>query len=693
MEELRKIKKLYGEKMSHFCRENFATILEHEGVLLDILTKNFHPSRELYEDLMTLSSMDEYKNILTEFKSYIFTKYNRFETSISTTKTPKELLEEAGYILYECKTNEDVQKFKKYYAPGEELCTFNRDRTERCHVFFAVKKNAEELKRSDFNNPRRQDEYGTSVISIQFTKDDSCILSIKNRYNHTVDSCDATFSNDLDNIIEGLTDSFEKEYGLVQKFRQGKFEMPNYVKASDGKFYKYHEEINNVYYCEDNVIVDNFKVKKFDKSRYILMGYFILDLVLKEIKLYDEFILDSFPETTNDITRIEIQKEDKNKIIKLYHNDNTYTFITLKESGRISKLESNHYNVIESGYLSKLSGIDEVLLYNTEIIESHFLFQAKYISELICPDVVEICDNILLNAKKLKNISFPKLKKIGLNFFKLNEYSESINLPEVEVIGDSFFAENHSMDNIILPKVKVIGDYFLYSNDEVKVIDFPELLIAGDCFFQYGYGIESINMPKLQKLGDYCLECTKVPKIELNSLEIVGDRFLANNEELKEFSFASLKEVGDRFLSENKNVENVDLPSAISIGESFMTNNTIVNTLNMPYVVSIGEYFLVRNQELATVNLPMVMIIRSNFLKRNSNIKYISIPMVKEVESGFLETAEVMYEVHIPEDLSNDRLKPLQDWLQERQMTYDENGYYRSMTSKEYHKEHYKKGR
>ena len=39
------------------------------------------------------------------------------------------------------------------------------------------------------------------MISIQFTKDDAHTLSIKNRYNHSVNDPDATFSNNLDNII------------------------------------------------------------------------------------------------------------------------------------------------------------------------------------------------------------------------------------------------------------------------------------------------------------------------------------------------------------------------------------------------------------------------------------------------------------------------------------------------------------
>lgn len=37
VEELKQIKKIYGEEMMHLCRSLFPTILEHEGVLLHIL--------------------------------------------------------------------------------------------------------------------------------------------------------------------------------------------------------------------------------------------------------------------------------------------------------------------------------------------------------------------------------------------------------------------------------------------------------------------------------------------------------------------------------------------------------------------------------------------------------------------------------------------------------------------------------
>ena len=128
-------------------------------------------------------------------------------------------MRQAGYTLYECKSEEDIQKFRKYYTDKEMLCTFTSgNRLRNNYVYFAVKDGADKLKRSDFQNPERQDAYGTSVLSIQFTRDASHTLSIKNRYNHTVDNPDATFSNNLDNIIPGLTNSFAKFYGMRQLY-------------------------------------------------------------------------------------------------------------------------------------------------------------------------------------------------------------------------------------------------------------------------------------------------------------------------------------------------------------------------------------------------------------------------------------------------------------------------------------------
>ena len=65
---------------------------------------------------------------------------------IKTEKTPKELLDEVGYDLYECTTEEEIQSFKKYYEPEEQLCTFHGGRLLNHRVFFAIKKNVDYIR-------------------------------------------------------------------------------------------------------------------------------------------------------------------------------------------------------------------------------------------------------------------------------------------------------------------------------------------------------------------------------------------------------------------------------------------------------------------------------------------------------------------------------------------------------------------
>ena len=421
--DLKKIKEKYGEKMMHLCRDLFPTLLEKEGLLTYLMESHFYFSKNLYDDIIDNQMVDEFKN-------YIYSLSDLKLKKIVTNKSPKELLKEAGYDLYECKTEEEIQSFKKYYKPGEELCTFNGRRLERCHVFFAVKENANEIKREDFKSPERQDDYGVSVISIQFTKGDVNTVSIKNRYNHTVDNPDATFFNNLDNIILGLTNGFENVYGFNINENSINFEIPGYVKASDGKYYKYNYEINNIYYCPNNIIIDNFEViKKYEeKEKYIILDYFILDLKNKIISLYDQYIDDSFICGLNNINNIEIIKSKDNK--KIFINGKTIEIV--------------------------LDKINRIISYSN-------------------PNITEISYDFLSQNIVLESINIPNVKKIGFYFLFSNECLMDVNLPNVEKIGHSFLFYNNFLMSLNLPKLKSIECGFLYNNKSLVSINIPKI--------------------------------------------------------------------------------------------------------------------------------------------------------------------------------------------------------------------------
>ena len=497
--DLKIIKKKYGEEMMHLCRDLFPTLLEKEGLLPSLLLHSFHESHSLAQDI--ISEQLEY-----EFKSYIYQQVdvNDVENNKITKidKTPEELLTDAGYQLYECHTEEDIQMFKKYYAPGEELCTFQGDRLHRCHVFFVVKDNVDEIKREDFIKPSREDAYGTSVMSIQFTKDFSHTLSIKNRYNHRVNNPDSTFANNLDNIIPGLTDSFDKYYGMHQQFTCDNFELPGYVKANDGKYYKYNCEIGNVYYCEDNVIIDNFEVKEYPKEKYLVFDYFILDLQSKMASLYDLDIVDSFPDILDEIEKINIEKDgDKKTVVIKQRGQEDAVLLGLDRSNNLVSFRNNHVENIPNDFLSYNERLKVLEMENAVIIGDNVLCSNWDLETLELSNATIIGNSFLNENRSLCHIELPKVTNIGQGFLEYNQLISSCQFPSLEVIGNYFMRCNKKLNQIELPKATMIGNFFLEYNENINRVYLPEVKEIGISFLKCNKKLSSIELPKGISIG------------------------------------------------------------------------------------------------------------------------------------------------------------------------------------------------
>ncbi len=500
--ELKKIKKLYGEAMMHFCRDNFALILDIPDLLLNILTSNFHPTHELYKDL-------EENDLLLEFKEYIFViNGKKKEKILKNGQSPEELMAKAGYDLSECLTEEDIQSFRKYYAKNEELCTFWTHRLRTNRVFFAVKKNVDEIKREDFPNPKRQDKYGTSVISIQFTKDGTNTLSIKNRYNHTVFNPDATFSNNLDNIIPGLTDSFEEYYGLKQQFTTKGFEIPGYILANDGKYYKYNYEMDNIYYCPDNIIINNFNVNKYAKEKYLVLDCFVLDLVNKEIFYYTNMgkSKSAFIDSIGIIKNIEIRNEEEEKKVLITPLKGEIIEIGLDKLNRLISFKNNNVKEVLSSFLS----------YN------------ECLRKIEMNKVEHICYGFLYENKALKELFLPKVKSIDNSFLKKNQILETLSMPNLEQTENDFLFSNLKLKNVNLPKLKTVGSRFLFFNNALERLSLPSLEWVGWYFLEYNNVLKYLNLPKLQ---------------------VAPEDFLSNNNNLEEAYFSNLEDTHAKFLA------------------------------------------------------------------------------------------------------------------------------------------------
>lgn len=545
------IKKHYGEKMMHLCRELFPVVLEREGELPKILDEHFARNRNLASDIIN-------ENAVANFKDFVYSFFDVENENKENTidKSAIELLDDAGYILYpECESEEDIQSFKKYWAKGEELCTFNGNRLKNCRVWFAIKNNIDEIKREDFSSPSRQDEYGTSAISIQFSKSKQQYLSIKNRYNHTVNNPDNTFNNNLDNIIPGLTEAFERDYGVRDKFASNRdFEMENYLLASDGKYYHYNYEINNIYYCTGGVVIDNDEVKKLPEHQ-MLIDYFVVDFKEKTINNYLEYINDdSFPQTITDIDKMEYNRN----LLKIWQKDGSCVEIGLDENSRIVSYKNDSVAFIPDNFMCENNTLKSLSLQQTNSIGDDFLTKNIDLEEFVAPNLSKIGDWGLWLNTHLKKLDLPNLALIGDEFMRSNEIMEEFNAPKLQRCGPLCFFRNKDALEVNLPSLKSCGGGFFRGNKKAQSVYLPSLEHAGGSFMSQNEIIKELDLPNLKKCEDFFMCRNKaLSKINVPKLEYFEGYFLDDNQCLKEIDLSSLREFKSPMLSLNKNLEKI----------------------------------------------------------------------------------------------------------------------------------------
>ena len=457
MDDLKLIKKYYGEKFAHLCRELFPTILENNGLLFSLIDSHFEHNKFLYEDLIS-------EEFVMDFIDYINNLLDKDKEVVVTEKSAKELLDEAGYILYECKTEEDIQKFRKYYDINEELCTFRGGRLKTDYVFFAVKKDIDKIKRAEI--PSRQDIYGTSIISIQFSKKNHYI-SIKNRYNHSVKNPDATFSNNLDNIIPGLTSAFEQDYDLFLSESRMRFDLPGYVYAS-GKYYKYNFEIDNIYYCPNNIIIDHGKIiDDFkDKARYIFIDYFIID----------------------------IKKDKYGKTLYLKINSNIVE-ISIDKKGNIIFFRDDYIKKIDNLFMHYNLKLKSIILSNVKLIKDCFLLYNTDLENIYAPKLENVMGCFLSQNKKLKNLYLPSLIGTGNYFLYSNKILNFFEAPNLLFVGDHFLTSNECLEYLCLETLVSAPEYFLSNNKILETLIAPELYTISQTAFFYNNSFKYIEVP------------------------------------------------------------------------------------------------------------------------------------------------------------------------------------------------------
>ena len=644
------LKKKFGETAAKTIRSKIPIALDYPTEFVDFITAKI----PIKEDVSFI--VDKMGDNLDGLFRIAIKKNS--DAADAKGKTPEELSKEAGYVFHRPSTADDILVFKKDFKNAELLCTYNNveGRAYKNFIFWLRRNEAETvlhakevtqeylkeqsegailwrdyldkkgLKKDDGSydlsnlDPRREDPYGTSSMSVQIgrTGDDLSVgaISIKNRYNHTVSSPDNTFDNKLDNIISGLEKAIYGIQGVPEK-REASGRPPqlpdNIAQDNEGKLFKYDMQEYGVYISKNGYII-NRVLHIIDKSTQKIFDDYLVDTKKKSAKS-----LTSGRELVPNINKVSF---DKNAI-KIQTDDGSLN------------LE------FTDGVLDKLSG-------DVKNIGDKFMNYNKSLTNIDLPLVEKIGYEFLYFNKSLKNINLPLVKSVADEFLYSNESLKSIDLPLVQVIGEKFMRMNESLENVNLPYVSIIGPDFLKNVENLKTIDLPSVEIVGSNFLYFNKYLENINLPNLKViLNDFLYYNLSLKNINLPLVNNIGNDFLTYNENMEEINLPSVKNIGSNFLAFNKKISKIDLPLVESIASSFFNNNEILENINLPLVKSIGGDFLYSNESLTEIKLPSVKNIGYSFMAK-SVLTSIDLPLVESIDREFLQNNRRLQSINLP---------------------------------------------
>lgn len=497
-----------------------------------------------------------------------------------TNKTPLELLHDAGYDAFVVTTEKQKNSIKKYYRPGEELCTFGDPmRHKNYYMIHAVKRDADKIKPSD--NPERQDEYGTSVISIQIAKTGG-FISIKNRYNHTVNNPDATFNNNPDNIIYGLSNSLKKYFNV--DFNTTENPLPDNYRIVNDQFVYYNYEIENTYFGQDYYFSGSM-ITKLNTSYEVMLDYFILDTRTGEIqKVVGGQV--STHQILQDLLKnkkISIRTNPNNKHERMIFANDVHVLSV--EKGTITELNLSDIKHIDNGFLFYNQNLRRLYAPKLESVGNSFLCANKGLSELDLPALQEVDYNFLGCNQNISKFNAPHLEKTASRFLRNNTELKELDLPSLKILGEHSLELNTKLSRFYVPKVEKIGSVVLLNNLSLKELDLPLVKEIEGAFMRDNQVLKHFSAPKLKKIDNY---------------------FLLSNLDLTELYLPSLQEVGQKFLPDNKKLKTLYAPKLQKANWDFLINNNALTDI------------VVANDEILhnKYNKRLVLILAKNKLKK-----------------------------------------------------------------------------
>jgi len=696
MDDLKYLKKHYGEGFMKYCRENFATILQNEGVLTQLITSNYAQTHSLSEDIFGYE---------IEFRDFIFDQFDKVKgvqednSEKIVGKTPSQLLSEKGYILHpECASEADIQAFRHYYKrddgrtvsynptgyitphDGEEICTFSGGRLNLCRVFFAVKDNIDEIRRIDYPLPGedfssvggksfddvkdeyakkfgkdktweeltssqkqvalRDNAYGTSIISIQMSKLGRETVSIKNRYNHHLPSeinPDSTYGNNLNNIADGLVASFNFYFNMnIEKGSVTSCELPKYVYCiGDGKRYRYNQEINGIYYCENNTIINHGRVETFDPSRYIVLDNgVIIDKKEKTAFPFDKTHDDSFYETLQQVSKIDVvvDKKSGERVVIFSKEGQENVILTLDKHGALIGIEDPNLVETPPYYCKNSQNLRKINFANLTKFNYGSFSQCNELQEIVAPNLESIEDYCFYMAASLQKIDFSNLKSLGSGcFFNVNSL-ESFNAPNLQRIKNYSFNQAPRLKTAIFPHLKVMGDGCFSIVDRLEVAKFDILKGLPNACFQAANSLQVAFFPNLEYIDDNCfssVNCLK--KADFPSLIDMRNSCFANANNLKSANFQNLEEIGCGCFMVVPSLESFNASNLEVIDSNCFINASKLKHLELENLRRMGDRNFYNVDNLESVRMINLQETGDDCFHYAKNLSAVELPILSEV--------------------------------------------------------------
>ena len=586
------IKKQNGERFAKAIRGFDNGIFDIPGIV-DIVKYAGHEAEPIMEYLESLKQIH-----IEETGAY---------------QDPITLLDKAGYDAYYVTNLEEQNAIKKYYAEGEALCTFHDShRFENYHIVNAVRKDVDQIRREDFKGrERREDEYGTSVLSIQILKKGG-FISIKNRYNHTVPNPDNTLNSNPDNIIPGLSNSLRHHFQT--DFSAQKVKLPPNFAVVNNQIVRYNYEQDNIYFGSDFYVKDG-AIHPLN-SHEIMMDTYIFDL---KTKAFSYPLNEEITEEDTTFKEVFSQELAGHKVILRKDKEGQHLFI--RKEGEKDPEKDIEILTIKDGCIMALN----------------------------LPTATKIGDNFLFYNRTVKKIGIPQVKSIGEDFLRFNTTLEQLDAPSLEQTTGAFLYNNKGLKTLKLPHLKSVGSGFLHYNTDLDEFDAPLLKKVGNAFLEENRALKTLRLPSLKfAYHGFLYSNTDLKEFEAPLLEEAGDRFLEANEGLKVLRLPNLNSAGDWFLRSNTDLKEFEAPLLERAGFYFLGNNIGLRTLCLPHLKSTEHRFLGKNTDLERLEAPLLEKVSSDFLYNNKKIKVLNLPSLESIDINFMFSNTSLEQFYAP---------------------------------------------